>query len=75
MWDVWLCYGSTKLCPLADTDREQAANLIVELKKESLVSSAQFLEAFRELVAQMAEKEQEIPRIYSHVAGKLFNNK
>ncbi|PSN51862.1 Eukaryotic translation initiation factor 4 gamma 2 [Blattella germanica] len=52
-----------------DTDRELAANLIVELKKESLVSSGQFLEAFRELVMQMAEKEQEIPRIYSHVAG------
>jgi hypothetical protein len=44
--------------------------LIIELKKESLVTSAHFLESFRELVSHMAEKDQEIPRIYSHVAGK-----
>jgi hypothetical protein len=53
----------------ADADRELAGSLIVELKKESLVSSAQFLDGFRELVSHMAEKDQEIPRIYSHVAG------
>jgi hypothetical protein len=45
----------------------------VELKKESLVTSAQFLEGFRELVSHMAEKDQEIPRIYSHVAGDQFD--
>jgi hypothetical protein len=54
----------------ADADRELAGSLIVELKKESLVSSAQFLDGFRELVSHMAEKDQEIPRIYSHVAGE-----
>lgn len=57
----------------ADADRELAGNLIVELKKESLVTSAQFLEGFRELVMHMAEKDQEIPRIYSHVAGDHFD--
>jgi hypothetical protein len=55
---------------IADTDRELAGSLIIELKKESLVTSAQFLESFRELVSHMAEKDQEIPRIYSHVAGE-----
>jgi hypothetical protein len=55
---------------IADTDRELAGSLIVELKKESLVTSAHFLESFRELVSHMAEKDQEIPRIYSHVAGE-----
>lgn len=55
---------------IADTDRELAGNLIIELKKESLVTSAHFLESFRELVSHMAEKDQEIPRIYSHVAGE-----
>jgi hypothetical protein len=54
----------------ADADRELAGSVIVELKKESLVSSAQFLDGFRDLVAHMAEKDQEIPRIYSHVAGE-----
>jgi hypothetical protein len=34
------------------------------------VTSAHFLESFRELVSHMAEKDQEIPRIYSHVAGE-----
>lgn len=53
----------------SDADRELAGSVIVELKKESLVSSAQFLDGFRDLVAHMAEKDQEIPRIYSHVAG------
>ncbi|XP_067012405.1 eukaryotic translation initiation factor 4 gamma 2 [Anabrus simplex] len=52
-----------------DSVRELASNLISELKKENLITSAQFLEAFNELVGQMAEKEQEIPRIYSIVAG------
>jgi hypothetical protein len=47
--------------------------LIVELKKESLVSSVQFLDGFRELVSHMAEKDQEIPRIYSHVAGESLS--
>lgn len=57
-------------CFFADADRELACNVIVELKKELLVSSAQFLDGFRDLVAHMAEKDQEIPRIYSHVAGE-----
>lgn len=34
------------------------------------MTSAHFLESFRELVSHMAEKDQEIPRIYSHVAGE-----
>lgn len=59
----------TQTLDKSDNDRELAGNLIIELKKESLITSAQFMEAFRELVTQMAEKEQEIPRIYSHVAG------
>lgn len=54
----------------ADADRELAGGVIVELKKELLVSSAQFHDGFRDLVAHMAEKDQEIPRIYSHVAGE-----
>jgi hypothetical protein len=57
-------------CFFVDADRELAGSVIVELKKETLVSSAQFLDGFRDLVAHMAEKDQEIPRIYSHVAGE-----
>jgi hypothetical protein len=53
-----------------DADRELVGSVIVELKKESLVSFAQFLDGFRDLVSHMAEKDQEIPRIYSHVAGE-----
>ncbi|XP_049777402.1 eukaryotic translation initiation factor 4 gamma 2-like [Schistocerca cancellata] len=52
-----------------DSDRELASNLIMAMKKESLITSNNFMDAFRDLVVIMAEKEQEIPRIYSYVAG------
>ncbi|XP_063223365.1 eukaryotic translation initiation factor 4 gamma 2 isoform X2 [Bacillus rossius redtenbacheri] len=53
----------------SDADRDLASALMVELRKEGLVSPAHFLEAYRDLVAQAADKEQEVPRVYSHVAG------
>nr|CAD7199614.1 unnamed protein product [Timema douglasi] len=56
-----------------DNDRDLVSALILELKKGSLVTSTQFLDSYRELVGQMAEKEQEIPRIYSYVAGFAGN--
>jgi uncharacterized protein YpbB len=47
---------------------------MTSLKKDNLITSTQFLEALKELVNQMAEKEQEIPRIFSHVAGMTNSN-
>jgi translation initiation factor 4G len=55
-----------------DTERELVGNLLVALKKDGLITSSQFMDSLKELVKQMSEKEQEIPRIFSHVAGDLI---
>lgn len=55
-----------------DSERDLVSNFMSILKKESLITSSQFLDALKELVNQMAEKEQEIPRIFSHVAGEII---
>ncbi|KAF4526162.1 hypothetical protein B566_EDAN008198 [Ephemera danica] len=54
---------------VTDSERDLVSSFMTALKKESLITSTQFLDALKELVNQMAEKEQEIPRIFSHVAG------
>lgn len=43
----------------------------MELKKEGIVTSDKFLEALRELTSSMSEKEPQIPRIHSYVAGYI----
>lgn len=52
-----------------DKEREQVLSLVLSLRKESLVTLHQFNDAFKELVGQFGEKEQEIPRIFSHLAN------
>lgn len=54
---------------ITDKEREQVLSLVLSLRKESLVTLHQFNEAFKELVSQMSDKEQEIPRIFSHLAN------
>jgi hypothetical protein len=56
----------------ADPERELVSGFMSVLKKETLITTSQFLDALKELVNQMAEKEQEIPRIFSHVAGNFI---
>ncbi|CAB3370045.1 Hypothetical predicted protein [Cloeon dipterum] len=52
-----------------DEERELVCSLMVALKKDALITSTQYMESFKELVNLMSGKVQEIPRIYSHVAG------
>lgn len=56
----------------ADSERNLSVSLIVELKKEGIVTSDKFLEALRELTSSMSDKEPQIPRIHSYVAGEYF---
>ncbi|KAJ1530338.1 hypothetical protein ONE63_005252 [Megalurothrips usitatus] len=53
----------------SDKEREQVLNYVVALRKENFVTLHQFNDSFKELVSQMSEKEQEIPRILSHLAN------
>ncbi|XP_075213295.1 N-acetyltransferase 1 isoform X2 [Lycorma delicatula] len=52
-----------------DTDRELAVSLVSALKKEGLVTNAQFCECYRSLVNSMADRETTVPKVYSHVAA------
>ncbi|XP_059486648.1 eukaryotic translation initiation factor 4 gamma 2 isoform X2 [Neocloeon triangulifer] len=52
-----------------DVEREHLSNLMVSIRKEALITAVQYMDSIKELVKQMSEKEQEIPRIFSHVAG------
>jgi len=63
------------LHPLAKTDDEcsQTLDLIANLNKEGLINTSQFLEAYKEVVAQAPEKEATVPRIYSHLAGEAIS--
>ncbi|KAL0268186.1 UNVERIFIED_CONTAM: hypothetical protein PYX00_010221 [Menopon gallinae] len=55
----------------ADSERNLSISLIVEMKKEGMLTTDKFLEALRELLSSMSEKEQQIPRIHSYVAGYI----
>lgn len=54
---------------VSDKEHEHVLNLVVSLRKETLVTLHQYHDSFKEIVGQMSEKEQEIPRIFSHVAN------
>ncbi|XP_012279847.1 eukaryotic translation initiation factor 4 gamma 2 isoform X2 [Orussus abietinus] len=53
---------------LGDPERELAAKLVAELKKQSTVTGQQFSEGWKELLESMSEKESAVPCIASHVA-------
>lgn len=52
-----------------DKERELVGTVLAAQRKDTLISSSQYMDSLKELVKQMSEKEQEIPRIFSHVAG------
>ncbi|KAK6630223.1 hypothetical protein RUM43_015016 [Polyplax serrata] len=54
-----------------DTERNISVKLIAELKKEGVVSNDKFLEALKDLTSSLSEKEPQIPRIHSYVAGYI----
>ncbi|XP_014208727.1 eukaryotic translation initiation factor 4 gamma 2 isoform X2 [Copidosoma floridanum] len=51
-----------------DSERGLAADLISQLRKESVLTSQQFHDGWKELVNSMADKESAVPCIASHVA-------
>ncbi|XP_015588285.1 eukaryotic translation initiation factor 4 gamma 2 isoform X2 [Cephus cinctus] len=63
---VFTLYSNT--LDRTDTEREFAAKLVAELRKEALITSQQTLEGWKELVSSMAEKESTVPCVASLVA-------
>ena len=57
-----------------ENDRDTTADLMAELRQRNLISSTQYLDAFRDLLNEISDREQQdSPRVYSHAAGnKLF---
>lgn len=63
---VYTIYSAT--LDSSETDRENAAKLVLELKKESAVTGPQIHEGWKELVSSMNEKETTVPRVASYIA-------
>ncbi|XP_026283056.1 eukaryotic translation initiation factor 4 gamma 2 isoform X1 [Frankliniella occidentalis] len=53
----------------SDKERDQVLNFVAALRKENLMTLHQFHDSVKEVVSQMSDKEQEIPKIFSHVAN------
>lgn len=53
-----------------DGERNLSVALITEMKKDGIVSNDKFVEALKEFMSSLPEKEPQIPRIHSFVAGK-----
>lgn len=63
-----ICTMYSNTLDRGDSERELAAKLVVELKKENLLTLQQVNEGWKELVASISEKESTVPLVASHVA-------
>ena len=53
----------------SDAERELVSQLIVQMKKTSMITSPLFLDGYKELVSQLPEVEKDVPRAKSFLAG------
>ncbi|XP_018400148.1 PREDICTED: eukaryotic translation initiation factor 4 gamma 2 isoform X1 [Cyphomyrmex costatus] len=63
-----ICTMYSNTLDRGDSERELAAKLVAELKKENLFTLQQVSEGWKELVASISEKESTVPLVASHVA-------
>lgn len=63
---VFTIYSNS--CERNDAERNLAADLVSQLRKESIITSQQFHDGWKELVNSIADKESGVPCIASHVA-------
>ncbi|XP_031783200.1 eukaryotic translation initiation factor 4 gamma 2 isoform X2 [Nasonia vitripennis] len=65
-WAVYSIYSNS--LERNDAERNLAADLICQMRKDSVINSAQHHDGWKELVNSMAEKESAVPCIASHIA-------
>ena len=68
-WPSVLARFMSKVLDKSDAERELVSQLMVSLKKESLITPAHFLDAYKELVSQLPEVEKDVPRAKSFLAS------
>lgn len=68
-WTHVLARLMAKVLEKTDAERELVSQLMVQLKKESLITPSNFFDGYKELVSQLPEIENDVPRAKSFVAG------
>ena len=68
-WAPVLARLMAKVLEKSDSDRELVSQLMVQLKKTSLITSSQFFDGYKELISQLPEIENDVPRAKSFVAA------
>lgn len=64
---AWLNAATTNR---SENDRDTTADLMAELRQRNLITSTQYLDAFRDLLSEISNKEQQdSPKVLSHSAG------
>lgn len=66
--ELVVCIVNTAL-DKTDAERELMSKLLTAMKKDSIIISHNFLEGFKGILQQISEREVEVPRVKSHVAG------
>lgn len=68
-WPSILACLMRRVLDKTDGERELVSLTMTQLKKEAVINVAFFLDAFKELVQQLPEIEQDVPRAKSFLAG------
>lgn len=68
-WAHVLARLMAKVLDKSDSERELVSQLMVRLKKDSLITSSQFFDGYKELISQLPDIENDVPRAKSFVAG------
>lgn len=68
-WTPVLARLMAKVLDKSDYERELVSQLMVQLKKESLITPSIFFDGYKELVSQLPDIENDVPRAKSFVAG------
>ncbi|EFX73405.1 hypothetical protein DAPPUDRAFT_253270 [Daphnia pulex] len=68
-WTPVLARLMAKVLDKSDSERELVSQLMVQLKKESLITPSNFFDGYKELVSQLPDIENDVPRAKSFVAG------
>lgn len=68
-WTPVLARLMAKVLDKSDSERELVSQLMVHLKKESLITPSNFFDGYKELVSQLPDIENDVPRAKSFVAG------
>lgn len=69
-WPLVLARLMSRVLEKSDAERDLVSQLLVRLRKEeSIVTLANFLDAYKELIGQLPEMEKDVPRAKSLLAG------